>query len=103
MHSTFPTRPTIVTGRGLAHGKRTAVQSAFLGADIGAGRVPFMGWTDGQIAQHVGASLPYLRAAKQVAANPQLRARVEAGEIALIDAARSMHPVRKPPSSRCSA
>ena len=40
--------------------------------------------------------MPYLRAAKLVAADPQLRARVEAGEIALVDAAKSMHPARKP-------
>ena len=96
MHNTFLNHPAIVTGLGLAHGKRTAVQSAFLSADIGAGRIPFTGWTDRQIAQLVGASLPYLRAAKLVAANPQLRARVEAGEIALMAAAKSMRPAPKP-------
>jgi hypothetical protein len=37
-----------------------------------------------------------LRAAKLVAADPQLRARVEVGEIALMAAAKSMRPARKP-------
>ena len=95
MHSTSPTRQAM-TGRALAHGRLSAVERAFLGADIGAGRVPFTGWTDGQVAQLVGVSSAYVRAAKQVAANPQLRARVGVGGIGLLAAAKSMPRVIRP-------
>jgi hypothetical protein len=91
-------RPATVTGLNLARAKRDAKQRAFLGADIKAGAVVPEGLTEAQTAQLVGASLPYLRAAEKVAAVPELRARVERGEISLIAAAKSLRPQQCKPA-----
>lgn len=84
-----------ITGRNLAHAKRDATQRAFLGADIKLGIVALNGLTDKQIAQIVGSSLPYQRAAVKVAARPELRAQVERHEVSLTDAAKSLRPAKK--------
>ena len=86
-----------VSGRNIAHATRDAMQCAFLGADIKLGNVAPEDLTDVQIAQLVGASLPYLRSAVKVATRPELRARVERHELSLTDAAKSLRPQQKQP------
>jgi hypothetical protein len=97
MYSTFPTRPAIVTGRALAHAERTAVAKAFLVIDAANGSVTLKPTIE-QLCNQVGVSRTYANAAKRVATNPQLRARVEAGQISLMDAAKAMGPVRNKPT-----
>ena len=93
MYSIPPTRPATVTGRGLAHAERTKTAKAFLVVDAPSGNVTLKPTIE-QLCNQVGVSRTYANAAKRVATNPQLRARVEAGQISLMDAAKSMRPAR---------
>jgi hypothetical protein len=77
----------LLTGRFLAHNKWTKPRRAFLGVDILSGRVQPVRYTDKQVADLVGVSVPYLTAAKRVAhSRPDLRSACECGLQPLLDA-----------------
>lgn len=88
--------PRIVIGRSLAHGKRDPAERALLGADLFRGRCVLGRLTVRQLAALTGASVPYVTAAIRVAADPGRRRQVERGELALLDAAATLRPARKP-------
>ena len=89
--------PKAISGRNVAHGHRTPVERAFLVADLLAGRVQLQKMTAQQLASLAHASLPYVRAAQQVAADPWLRSSVLNGDMSLLDAAATLRPTKKKP------
>ena len=77
----------LLSGRFLAHNKWTKSRRAFLGVDILTGRAQPVRYTDKQVADLVGVSLPYLTAAKRIAhSRPDLRSACESGLQPLLDA-----------------
>jgi hypothetical protein len=87
---------TIVTGRNIAHGHRTATERALLAADVSAGRKQLAKLTDGQLAAILHVSGRYISAAKIVTRTPEARRQVEVGGAPLLDAAKAAAPQRKP-------
>jgi hypothetical protein len=79
-------RPTI-TGRHLAHGKRTVAERALLAADLHLDRIVLTNPTVKQCAALAGVCVPYVAAAVTIANDQAAREAVLAGEIALLDAA----------------
>jgi hypothetical protein len=69
-----------LTGRNLAHGRRTAGQRALLAADLSAGRVQLERLTATQAALLCGVSLAYVEAAQTIAEDPAVRDRIARGE-----------------------
>jgi hypothetical protein len=58
--------PRQVSGRNLAHGKRTPVERAFLAADIAAGRVVVVNLTARQVATMLKTNQVYVDAARRL-------------------------------------
>lgn len=87
--------PPVVTGHFLAHARLSPDKRAFLAADARMGRRAFTAPTRQQSALLFGSSPPLVRAAERVSEHPELRARVEAGELSLLDAAGMLRPTRK--------
>jgi hypothetical protein len=75
-----PTTTATISGRNLAHGRRTAGQRALLAADLSAGRVRLERVTATQAALLCGVSLAYVEAAQAIADDPAVRARIAQGE-----------------------
>jgi hypothetical protein len=70
----------IISGRNVAHRKRTPGQRALLAADILTGKVRLDRPTLKQTATLLHVSVPYVEAALRIAGDPALRARIEGGE-----------------------
>ena len=87
----------IVTGRNIAHGRRSATERALLAADVSAGRKRLAKLTDRQLAAILHVSGPYVSAAKAVARTPEARRQVEVFGAPLLDAAKAARPQRKQP------
>jgi hypothetical protein len=84
----YPDIPSItVTGRNVAHAHRSAVERALLAADLIAGRAELVKPTATQAATLLKVSVPYVHAARNIAGDPDRRAAVEEGRIALYKAA----------------
>jgi hypothetical protein len=81
-----PKSSPIVTGRSLANRKMTAVERAFLAADTLTGEVGFTP-TLIQVARLFKVSVPYVQAAKSIAAYPAVRHEVLSGLRSLMSAA----------------
>jgi hypothetical protein len=79
----FGTAPSI-TGRSLAHARRTASQRAAVAAALHLGELSLMHPTEVQCAALCKVSAPWLRHAARL--DPDLRQRVIAGEIPLTEA-----------------
>jgi hypothetical protein len=58
--------PRQVTGRNIAHGKRSPVERAILAADVIAGRVVITDLTQQQVMSLLRASKPYVAAARRL-------------------------------------
>jgi hypothetical protein len=97
MTTTFGIPPATVSGRNIAHGKRNAMERAFLVADVRASRVAVVDLTVSQLATIAQVSQTMAHAAELVAAVPKLRAHVEPGYISLTAAAQSLRPQPKQP------
>ena len=80
--------PTI-TGRALAHTKRTTAESAFGAAAFHRNRIQLINPTIGQTAMLWGVCRPYVTAATVIANNPAARTAVLAGKITLLEAAKA--------------
>jgi hypothetical protein len=81
---TTPTR--IVTGRNIAHGKRSVIERAFLGADLHLDRIELAEPTIGQAARLVGVCRPYVAAAVIITTDPKTRQAVLSGRVPLLEA-----------------
>ena len=77
-------QPSSVTGRNVAHGRRTAVERAFLAADLHLGRVNLVKPTVKQVAAMLTVSQAYVAAAKAVAHDERGRDAVLAGRVPLL-------------------
>jgi hypothetical protein len=79
----------LISGRSLAHGKRSILSRAFLGADWHLNRVELISPTIKQCANNAGVCVPYLTAAVAIVAADDQAAReaVLAGEVPLLEAA----------------
>jgi hypothetical protein len=75
--------PRLITGRELAHGKRTLAQRAFLGADFVTGHALLVNQTQVGAAYNVGVSPAAIHAALHQGAD---RAAIEAGRQSLFPA-----------------
>jgi hypothetical protein len=75
-------RVKTVTGRYLAHGKLSKPERAVLAADLHDGTAVLGRLTIAQLARLAGVSDTYVRAA--IAASPERRRRVKAGEVPLV-------------------
>ena len=69
----------IVTGRSIAHTKRTAGQRALLAADILAGKVRIDKPTMKQVASLLHVSVPYVQAALRINGDHRTRERIARG------------------------
>jgi hypothetical protein len=78
-----------VTGRQVAHGHRTTVQSAFLAAHLHLNLAQLVSPTIKQSAVLAGICSPYAAAAIAIADDPDLCRAVTDGKISLLDAARA--------------
>lgn len=76
-----------VTGRNIAHARRSPIERALLAADILAGRVDLVGLTAKQIAVMLKTNQPYVDAARDLSAAE--RRLVEAG-------LRPLKPAKRP-------
>jgi hypothetical protein len=81
--------PLTVTGRNLAHGRRSTAERALIAADLHRNRVDLISPTVKQAAALAGVCVPYAAAAVLVADDQALRDAVLAGEVSLFDAVRS--------------
>jgi hypothetical protein len=84
-----PTVLSLVSGRSLAHGKRSVAERAFLGADLHSGRVDLVCPTIKQSACLVHVCVPYVAAAIVVGDDQAARDAVIAGELTLPEAAKA--------------
>jgi hypothetical protein len=75
-----------ISGRNLAHGRRTAGQRAVLAADLVQGLARLEQPTLKQVAMLAGVSVPYVQAALRL--SPEKRERIAAGRGSLCDAVR---------------
>jgi len=76
-----------VTGRFLAHNRLSKSRRAFLGVEIKKGKAQPVEFTDRQIAELVGVSVPYLAAAERVAfSRPDLVSSCKSGLVPLLKA-----------------
>lgn len=82
-------QPLTISGRNIAHGKRTVAERALGAADLHLGRVSLAEPTVGQTAVLWKVCVPYVAAAIAIADDRGARAAVLAGETTLLDAARS--------------
>jgi hypothetical protein len=80
--------PFSVTGRNLAHGKRSVLERAFLGADLHLNCVGLVNPTVKQCSYLAGVCVPYVAAAVAVARDETVRSAVLTGELALLEAAK---------------
>jgi hypothetical protein len=84
-----------LTGRNLAHGKRTVPERAFVGADLHLNRVKLISPTVKQCAYLAGVCVPYVAAAVEVAIDervcPDRRDAVLNGDLGLLEAAKAGH------------
>jgi hypothetical protein len=81
-------RPTI-TGRDIAHGKRTVAERALGAADNHLGRIAVVEPTIGQAADLWRVCRPYVAAAVRIADDDAARAAVLAGETPILDVAKA--------------
>jgi hypothetical protein len=83
--------PTPITGRSLAHGKRSVTECALVGADLCLGYVALTSPTVKQCAALAGVCIPYVTAAIRVtlADDPAVREAVTAGRRSLLEAAKA--------------
>ncbi len=82
-----------VTGRNLAHGKRSVAQRAFIAADLHRGRASLMSPTIRQAAILANICVPYVAAAVVIADDLDTRGAVLTGDVSLLDAAKTKkHP-----------
>jgi hypothetical protein len=81
-----------ISGCNLAHGKRSAVERAFVGADLKRSCAALINPTIKQAACLAGVSVPYVAAAVLVADDQTLREAVLAGDVGLLEAARANAP-----------
>jgi hypothetical protein len=77
--------PTI-TGRNLAHGHRSVLELAFVGADLHLGRTHLVTPTITQCARLVGVCRPYVGAAAAIANDQKARHAVLTGRVPLLSA-----------------
>lgn len=82
----------LITGRSLAHAKRSVPERAFLAADLHRNRVDLVCPTIKQAAYLAGVCVPYATAAVAIADNRAARAAVLAGDCTLMDAAKAVAP-----------
>jgi hypothetical protein len=78
-----------ISGRNLAHGRRSVVERAFLAADLHLDRVALITPTIKQSAILMGICAPYVAAAIAIAGDPAARDAVLAGSRSLLDAAKA--------------
>lgn len=95
-HSTSP-RPVaspfpVITGRNLAHGKRSALERAFVAADLHLGRAEMVYPTIRQCAHLAHVCVPYVAAAVAIANDQAARAAVLAGDCTITEAAKAVAP-----------
>jgi hypothetical protein len=85
---------SLVTGRNLAHAKRSAPERAFVGADLHLNRTELISPTVKQCACLVGVCAPYVTAAVKIvtADGGATRAAVLADDCALLGAAAAVAP-----------
>jgi hypothetical protein len=84
----------LVTGRNLAHAKRSIPQRAFVAADLHLNRVELTSPTVKQSACLADVCVPYVAAAVTIATagNGAARAAVLAGDEAILDVAKAVTP-----------
>ena len=79
----------LVTGRNLAHVKRSVPERAFAGADLHLNRIGLTSPTIKQCARLVGVCVPYVAAAVAIADDEFGRAAVLTDELTLLDATKA--------------
>lgn len=79
-----------ITGRNLAHGRRSIPHRAFIGAGLHRNHITLTDPTVRQSASLVSVSVPYVAAAVIVLDDQDLRDAVTRGDLNLIDAAKRM-------------
>ena len=84
------TTPTI-SGRNLAHSKRSVPERAFIGADLHRNRVELVSPTMKQCARLAGVCIPYVTAAIDIIDDPDARDAVLRGDLNILDAAKRSH------------
>jgi hypothetical protein len=82
----------LLTGRNLAHAKRSIVERAFVGADLHLNNLGLILPTVKQSACLVGVCVPYVAAAVAIADNQAAQSAVLAGKLTLLDAAKAATP-----------
>ncbi len=82
--------PLTISGRDIAHGKRTAAERSFLAANLHRNRTVLFSPTVKQCAALVGVCVPYVAAAVAIAKDYAKREAVLAGEVTLLDAAKAL-------------
>lgn len=82
----------LITGRNLAHAKRSVLERAFVGADLHLHNLGLILPTIKQSATLVGVCVPYVAAAVAIADNQAARAAVLAGDCTLMNAAKAAAP-----------
>ena len=85
----------LVTGRNLAHTKRSVPERAFIGADLHLNRVELISPTVKQAACLAGVCVQYVAAAVTIATagSEAARAAVLAGDEAILDVAKAVAPL----------
>ena len=82
----------LVTGRNLAHTKRSVPERAFIGADLHLNRVELISPTVKQCAHLAGVCVQYVTAATVIADDQAARAAVLAGDETILDVAKAVAP-----------
>lgn len=77
--------PYLVSGRAVAHGKRTVAQKALLGADLHTNAARLVAPTLRQCAGIVGVCVPYIKIGVAIADDMTARAAIAAGDISIRD------------------
>ena len=85
---------SLVTGRNLAHGKRSVPERAFFAADLHLNRVELVSPTVKQCARLMRVCVPYVAAAVTIttADYPAMRAAVLNGDCTIVEAAKAVAP-----------
>jgi len=82
----------IISGRNVAHARRSVAELALVGADLHLNRLTLISPTVKQSANFVGVCVPYVAAAIAIADNQAARAAVLAGDCNIVDAAKAVAP-----------
>lgn len=85
-------QPTAVTGCSIAYGRRSAVERAFLAADLHRGHISLTRPTIGQSAVLACVCPPYVRAAIKIATDIDVRQAVLTGRRLLLDTTKAADP-----------